>query len=215
MCRCCHVGGRDLDAAAVYKSNCVCVCGRCHSCHTQRVCRMRTLAHIPQPSNPLVDRVTFTAPRWRANLLASWNKEHADGTPATELAHTTCTFCLATPGYHALRQVGIDDKGRAVLYATFSQANAYWYTSQDVVAHMPALLENAAYTLQGSASSFVLVVDHSGFGLGSCSPALARSIMSMRAAHFPGRLSRVYLGKSAIASGTVAMQGRCLLFTSA
>jgi len=62
---------------------------------------------------------------------------------------------------------------------------------------MPNVLENAALVLGPGATSFVWILDFSGFGLGCCNPAQGKAAISTLADHYPERLALIYLGTHA------------------
>lgn len=102
-----------------------------------------------------------------------------------------CLWCHNRPGFHSMRQVGHDEAGRPVLYANFAQASTIKNTTEDSVAHVTYLIENAKRTMAPGVSTWVFVIDCTGMTLSSCNPKLGYGVTNVLSKHYPERLGLV------------------------
>ncbi|CAH8587771.1 unnamed protein product [Heterobilharzia americana] len=75
---------------------------------------------------------------------------------------TDCKNCHSQPGTHSLRQIGFDEAGRPVIYASFCQAVSHRNMSNDAVTHLIYTIENAIRSMQSGITQWVFVIDCTG-----------------------------------------------------
>nr|CAH8863668.1 unnamed protein product [Trichobilharzia regenti] len=75
---------------------------------------------------------------------------------------TDCKNCHNQPGTHSLRQIGFDEVGRPVIYASFCQAISHRNLSNDAVTHLIYTIENAVRSMKSGITQWVFVIDCTG-----------------------------------------------------
>ncbi|XP_076470077.1 uncharacterized protein LOC143300353 [Babylonia areolata] len=156
------------------------------------------IAHLP----PLPDEPEFTTSEetlirflksrdWKVEEAARMLIDSIEYRRATRPQTLDCSWCHNRPGYHSMRQVGHDEAGRPVLYSSFAQAATHKNSSEDSVAHVSYLIENAKRTMAPGVSTWVFVIDCTGMTLGACNPKLGYSVSNVLANHYPERLGLV------------------------
>ncbi|VDO63070.1 unnamed protein product [Schistosoma curassoni] len=72
---------------------------------------------------------------------------------------TDCKNCHNQPGTHSLRQIGFDEAGRPIIYASFCQAISNRNMSNDAVTHLIYTIENAIKSMKSGVTQWVFVID--------------------------------------------------------
>ncbi|CAH8640932.1 unnamed protein product [Schistosoma rodhaini] len=75
---------------------------------------------------------------------------------------TDCKNCHNQPGTHSLRQIGFDEAGRPIIYASFSQAISNRNMSNDAITHLIYTIENAIKSMKSGVTQWVFVIDCTG-----------------------------------------------------
>ncbi|CAH8589776.1 unnamed protein product [Schistosoma intercalatum] len=75
---------------------------------------------------------------------------------------TDCKNCHNQPGTHSLRQIGFDEAGRPIIYASFCQAISNRNMSNDAVTHLIYTIENAIKSMKSGVTQWVFVIDCTG-----------------------------------------------------
>lgn len=104
-----------------------------------------------------------------------------------------CIWCTEQPGYHGIRQVGFDSEQRTVMYACFAQCHTNKNTTEDVIAHVVYLMENAIRCSEILSDELVIVMDCTGFSLPCCNPKIGKQFVQTFADNYPEHLNRFYL----------------------
>ncbi|VDP70560.1 unnamed protein product [Echinostoma caproni] len=104
-----------------------------------------------------------------------------------------CTYCLQTPGFHGIRQVGFDPQGRPVLYACFAQCQTLKNTAEDVIAHVVYLVENAMRCDEPGKDQWIIIIDCTGLTLPCCNPKLGKQFNQTFGNCYPEHLARFFL----------------------
>ncbi|XP_018646565.1 retinaldehyde binding protein-related [Schistosoma mansoni] len=101
---------------------------------------------------------------------------------------TDCKNCHNQPGTHSLRQIGFDEAGRPIIYASFSQAISNRNMSNDAITHLIYTIENAIKSMKSGVTQWVFVIDCTGMTTTSCHPRLGYECAKIMADHYPERL---------------------------
>ncbi|XP_064640917.1 uncharacterized protein LOC135495857 isoform X2 [Lineus longissimus] len=102
-----------------------------------------------------------------------------------------CRWCHEKPGFHTMRQVGFDELGRPVMYASFTQASTRKNSVEDSIAHVTYLIENAKRTMREGIHTWVWVIDCTGISLPVCNPRLGYGVTQVMSNFYPERLGLV------------------------
>ncbi|CAJ1395514.1 unnamed protein product [Effrenium voratum] len=128
-----------------------------------------------------------------------------------------CQACSADPRSHNLRIVGVDKKGRPVIYTCFSQA-INRSNPAHAMQHLTRTLEDATAMMSSMAArgaevaeNWILVIDFFGYSWLLDTDPRAALFAARLLAHYPERLSRCLLVDApAVFSGTYSAVRRVL-----
>ena len=111
-----------------------------------------------------------------------------------------CEACEREGWHHALRQVGFDGQGRAIVYTCFDQCSDK-KGFDDGDKHMVYAIENAVkamlhYDRQNNRigdGKWIWMLDYAGFGIKNCSVAQSKAPLAIMQNHYPERLHKVVM----------------------
>ncbi|THD21034.1 Random slug protein 5 [Fasciola hepatica] len=164
--------------------------------------QLRTMVHekcIPLPEEPEYATSEQTLRRFLKARKFVVNDAFKQLSGAIEWRRTyhpkraDCTYCLQTPGFHGIRQVGFDPEGRPVFYACFSQCQTLKNTAEDVIAHVVYLVENAMRCNEAGADQWIIIIDCTGLTLPCCNPKLGKQFSQVFGNCYPEHLARFFL----------------------
>lgn len=127
-------------------------------------------------------------------------KDHLEWRQERQPWKMTCDACDEIPGFHALRQIGFDNEGRAVIYTCFNQCQN-GIGARNGAEHLIYSIENAILsmkkyeTLHGCRGDrkWVWLLDYAGFGYKNMGMSTAKEPLQILQAHYPERLHKVVM----------------------
>ncbi|KAK7114039.1 phosphatidylinositol transfer protein 3-like [Littorina saxatilis] len=158
----------------------------------ERIAKLQPLPDEPDFSTADETIIRYLKSRdWDLEAAEKMLSESIEYRRRTRPLTLECSWCHNRPGFHSMRQVGHDEAGRPVIYANFAQASTHKNTTEDSVAHVTYLIENAKRTMTPGVSTWVFVIDCTGMTLSSCNPKLGYGVTNSLSNHYPERLGQV------------------------
>jgi hypothetical protein len=169
-----------------------------------RIAELRALvADTEDPDGHIADDedvLRFLLARSTIEKSAQMLRTHLTWRKETKPWRSFCPACDETPGYHALRQIGFDVEGRAIVYTCFDQC-ADGIGFKNGAEHLTYAIENAILAMKKydqkrnkrGDGKWVWILDYAGFGFKNMSVASSKEPLALLQAHYPERLHKVVM----------------------
>ncbi|XP_006817412.1 phosphatidylinositol transfer protein 3-like [Saccoglossus kowalevskii] len=170
---------------------------------TAAIAEEQLIGALKQKLQDMKDDFTKDSTTLRRYLIArNWNIKDAesmlratvDWRKENQPWRQECLQCYEQPGYHSWRQVGMDKRGRPVIYSCFSQSPVRTYTVDDSLKHLMYLMENAQRTLPPTEYQWIWLLDCTGMPTSAyTNPKVGYTAFQILSNHYPERLGMMII----------------------